>query len=148
LSLAPVAKQTFTLKDFSFEMPDVLPAGSETYKVVNVGYQPHELNVLKLTPGTTAQDVLSWDQAPAGPPPFESVVESTPSAPPARRLFAAGLLRPASAAWRRGRRHNHQLQDDAWRAHAQRHPVGHRAGARQSVGRIRWRRSDHLHRRA
>ncbi|HEV7663114.1 MAG TPA: hypothetical protein VGQ62_06230 [Chloroflexota bacterium] len=73
LNLAPVARRTFTLKDFSFDMPDVLPAGSETYKVVNVGSQPHELSVLKLTPGTTAQDVLSWDQAPAGPPPFASV---------------------------------------------------------------------------
>ena len=52
------ARGTFTLKDFSFEMPDRLPAGLATYKVVNVGPQIHELNLLKLAPGKSLDDAL------------------------------------------------------------------------------------------
>ena len=59
------------MKDFSFDMPDVLPAGTATYEVVNVGPQMHELNVLRLSGGKTVEDVLAWEQAHAGPPPFE-----------------------------------------------------------------------------
>jgi len=67
----PDVRGTFTMKDFSFDMPDVLPAGTATYKVVNVGPQMHELNVLRLSADKTVEDVLAWEQAHAGPPPFE-----------------------------------------------------------------------------
>jgi len=73
LEAAPEDATTFTMKDFAFEMPGTLPAGKATYKVVNAGPQPHELGVLKLAPGKTDEDVLAWDSAPSGPPPFESV---------------------------------------------------------------------------
>lgn len=69
----PAAQGTFTMRDFGFDMPDVLAAGTATYKVTNAGPQPHELNVLKLAPGKTAQDVLAWENAPSGLPPFEAV---------------------------------------------------------------------------
>ena len=70
---APRANGTFTLKDFSFDMPSTLPVGRATYRVVNTGPQMHELNVLKLAPGKTAQDILDWEASPAGPPNFEPV---------------------------------------------------------------------------
>lgn len=70
---APEYSATLTMKDFSFDLPDTLPAGRATYRVVNAGPQPHELGVLKLGPGKTDADVLAWDSAPSGPPPFESV---------------------------------------------------------------------------
>jgi uncharacterized cupredoxin-like copper-binding protein len=70
---APLVRDTFTMKDFTFVMPDQLPAGPATYKVVNEGPQIHELNLLKLAPGTTAQDVVAWTRNPSGPPPFEAV---------------------------------------------------------------------------
>jgi hypothetical protein len=66
-------RATFTMRDFSFSMPDSLPAGTATYRVVNAGPQPHELNVLKLAPGVSQQDLLAWEDAPNGPPPFEAV---------------------------------------------------------------------------
>lgn len=69
----PDAQDTFTMQDFSFDMPSSLPGGHATYQVVNHGQQPHELNVLKLAPGTTEADVLAWDSAPSGPPPFTFV---------------------------------------------------------------------------
>ena len=48
------------------------PAGWP-FPQADVGPQPHELNLLKLAPGKTAQDVLAWENAPSGPPPFEAV---------------------------------------------------------------------------
>jgi hypothetical protein len=70
---APQVSDTFTMKDFTFVMPDQLPAGTATYKVVNEGPQIQELNLLKLAPGTTVQDVVAWSRNPSGPPPFEAV---------------------------------------------------------------------------
>jgi hypothetical protein len=69
----PSTRETFQMSDFLFEMPDSLPAGRNTYEVVNAGPQFHELNVVRLAPGATAQDVLAWTTQPSGPPPFESV---------------------------------------------------------------------------
>jgi uncharacterized cupredoxin-like copper-binding protein len=69
---APAVQGTFTMRDFTFDVPDTLPAGPATYEVVNSGPQMHELNVLKLAPGKTAQDVVDWETAPSGPPPFEA----------------------------------------------------------------------------
>jgi hypothetical protein len=70
---APETKATMTLRDFTFDIPDTVPAGPVTYRVVNSGPQPHELNVIKLVPGKTANDVLAWEQNPSTPPPFEAV---------------------------------------------------------------------------
>jgi hypothetical protein len=64
---------TMTLRDFAFDLPDQVPAGRLTYKVVNDGPQPHELNILKLTPGSTVDDVRAWAANPTTPPPFEAV---------------------------------------------------------------------------
>src|SRR5262249_471282 len=72
-SAAPEVQGTFTMRDFTFDMPATLPTGPATYEVVNAGPQLHELNVLKLTPGKAAQDVINWQTAPSGPPPFEAV---------------------------------------------------------------------------
>jgi uncharacterized cupredoxin-like copper-binding protein len=72
-SAAPQVQGTFTMKDFSFDMPSTLTAGRATYEVVNSGPQMHELNVLKLAPGKTTQDLIDWDDAEGGPPPFEAV---------------------------------------------------------------------------
>jgi hypothetical protein len=69
----PAAQGTFTMRDFSFEMPENLPAGRSTYAVTNDGPQPHELVVVKLVEGKGVDDVMAWYRAPAGPPPFEAV---------------------------------------------------------------------------
>jgi hypothetical protein len=69
----PAAQGRFTLRDFSFEMPDRLAAGRASYEVANAGPQPHELVVLKLADGKSLADVMTWYQTPAGPPPFEAV---------------------------------------------------------------------------
>jgi len=73
LSSLPESSGTFTMADFAFDMPDSLPAGPATYRVVNAGEQPHELNLLKLAPGKTLADAQAWEAAPSGPPPYQAV---------------------------------------------------------------------------
>jgi uncharacterized cupredoxin-like copper-binding protein len=70
---APEVQGTFTARDFAFDMPETLPAGKATFKVVNNGPQFHELNILKIAPGKAAEDVLIWAQNPTGAPPFQAV---------------------------------------------------------------------------
>jgi hypothetical protein len=71
---APATSGTVTLKDFSIDMPEVVPAGPTTYHVVNEGPgQPHEYAIVKLNPGTTADDARNAIMKPAGPPPFTAV---------------------------------------------------------------------------
>jgi hypothetical protein len=69
----PATQGSFTMRDFSFEMPDRLVAGRASYEVTNAGPQPHELVVVKLGEGKTVPDVMAWYRAPSGPPPFEAV---------------------------------------------------------------------------
>ena len=64
---------TFTLTDFSLDMPDSLSAGTANYRVVNDGPQDHEFALLKLQPGTTATDVLGFYRAPQPERPFTPV---------------------------------------------------------------------------
>ena len=70
---APEAAGTMTLRDFGFDIPDVIPAGDVSYHVFNAGPQPHELNILKLAPGASVADVLAWAPDQGTPPPFEAV---------------------------------------------------------------------------
>src|SRR3954447_6973277 len=49
MSEPPASSGTVTLRDFTIEMPDVVPAGPATYRVVNEGpAQPHEFAIVKL----------------------------------------------------------------------------------------------------
>ncbi len=71
---APNTDATVTLQDFSITLPQTINAGSHTWKVVNNGPQPHEMDLLKLAPGKTFADVEAFFQkSPAGPPPFQDV---------------------------------------------------------------------------
>jgi uncharacterized cupredoxin-like copper-binding protein len=64
-----------TLRDFTFDSPDSLPAGNNAWGISNAGPQPHELQVAKLAAGGSANDVLNFfaSATPSGPPSFQSV---------------------------------------------------------------------------
>jgi hypothetical protein len=70
---APQSAGTLNMRDFSFDIPDTLPAGTNTFTVVNAGPQPHELNILKLAPGASLSDLQAWQPDQGTPPPFEAV---------------------------------------------------------------------------
>jgi uncharacterized cupredoxin-like copper-binding protein len=67
---APSADLTVTMKDYTYELPESLPAGPVTIKVVNNGPEFHEFNILKLSEGKTLNDVMNFFKTPDGPPPF------------------------------------------------------------------------------
>jgi hypothetical protein len=70
----PTASLDVRLQDYSFNMPESLPAGATTIKVTNDGPEPHEFNILRLEKGKTAADVLAFlSGAAGGPPPFAPV---------------------------------------------------------------------------
>lgn len=65
----PAATGEIRLKDFSFELP-ALVAGTHTFRVINDGPQTHELQVVRLNDGATAEQYLAaFAPGAQGPPP-------------------------------------------------------------------------------
>jgi hypothetical protein len=71
----PNAPVTIMLRDFTFESPDMLPSGSNTWRVHNAGPQPHEIEVARLAAGGSTNDILNFFATvpPTGRPTFQSV---------------------------------------------------------------------------
>jgi hypothetical protein len=65
----PEAELVITLADYSYHLSRPVTRGSQSIKVVNAAAQPHEVVVVKLEPGRTAHDFLTFLQQPAGAPP-------------------------------------------------------------------------------
>ncbi len=65
----PMADVDVTLKDFQFVLPKSIPAGTKTWKITNVGPQPHEIIYFQLLPGKTVEDVLNAPED--APPPID-----------------------------------------------------------------------------
>ena len=79
---APEADVVVRLMDYSFALDGPLKAGRHTIRVENAGVEPHDLVLMKLAPGKTAEDIQTWlnperarrpDQAVEPPPSFESM---------------------------------------------------------------------------
>lgn len=69
------AEVTITLEDYSFTISEEITSGSHTFRVANAGSEPHEVAVVKLAPGATAQDFMAAfaPDAPPGPPPGQPI---------------------------------------------------------------------------
>ncbi len=61
----------FTAVDFAFHGPDTVPAGLTRITLVNMGTVPHHMQLVKLPPGLTIQDIIDALRpgAPEAPPP-------------------------------------------------------------------------------
>lgn len=73
---APAAAVNAELLDFQFALPDQIKAGVQTWQIENKGGQWHEMVVVKLNEGVTADDLMAMmmsGEEPDGPPPFEQV---------------------------------------------------------------------------
>lgn len=72
---APVADINVTLRSYAFDLSAPLTAGKHTFKVMtaDTSSQSHEMVMIQLAPGKTADDVLAWLQKPEGPPPGRPV---------------------------------------------------------------------------
>jgi outer membrane protein assembly factor BamE (lipoprotein component of BamABCDE complex) len=68
----PQVNGVIAIQDHQYVLPSALTqAHVSTFKVENQGTEPHELNIVRLASGKSAQDVLTFFRAPSGPPPFE-----------------------------------------------------------------------------
>jgi hypothetical protein len=57
---APRADLVVRLLDYSFTLDPSPRAGRHTIRVENAGVEPHDLVLMKLAPGKTAEDVATW----------------------------------------------------------------------------------------
>lgn len=69
----PTPDLTMVLTDYSFELSGPIAPGHQVIRVVNQARQPHEVLLVKLAEGRTAQDVAAWVEKMDGPPPGEPV---------------------------------------------------------------------------
>jgi uncharacterized cupredoxin-like copper-binding protein len=70
---APVADVNIKLVDYAFDLSTPLTAGTHTFQVTNSGSQPHEVELVRLAPGKTVEQLLGWMNKPAGPPPASAI---------------------------------------------------------------------------
>jgi hypothetical protein len=70
----PIPDVTATLVDYNFKLSTPILAGVRTIKVQNSGPQNHEIELVQLAPGKTANDFLAWAGAGMkGPPPAKPI---------------------------------------------------------------------------
>lgn len=69
----PTSDVVVTLADYSFTLQGSLNAGKHTFKVVNKGPQPHEVELIRFAPGKTAKDLGAFMAKMEGPPPFNAL---------------------------------------------------------------------------
>jgi len=74
----PASDVTVALADYAFNVQGSLTVGKHTFKVVNNGPQPHEVELFRLAPGKTMKDFNAFvQQAYAGktegPPPVDAL---------------------------------------------------------------------------
>lgn len=82
---------TMTLADYSFTTSKDLEAGSHTFRVENNAQQAHEVELVKLAPGKSAQDLMKWLQTEDGPPPASLLGGVAPLSPGQVNNFSADL---------------------------------------------------------
>lgn len=84
----PRDQVTVVATDYSFRMPDTLPAGPTKFQLVNQGHELHHLFLVRLTNGHTVSDLAAAMTNP-GPFPSWAVEEGGPNgADPATTSFA------------------------------------------------------------
>ena len=70
---APTGDVTLTLNDYSFTLSKPLAAGTHTLRVRNAAAQAHEVELIRLAPGKTVDDLMAWMQSMHGPPPASAI---------------------------------------------------------------------------
>jgi hypothetical protein len=91
-AVLPPGDVTIKLTDYAFNLSQPLTPGRHTIMVENAGPQPHELVLLKLAPGKTAEDFGKWaETGMKGPPPAEPLGGVTILEKGGRGTFTADL---------------------------------------------------------
>jgi outer membrane protein assembly factor BamE (lipoprotein component of BamABCDE complex) len=68
----PQSSGALLIQDHTYTLPAaLLSTTAATIRVENQGTEPHEVGIVRLASGKSAQDVLAFFHRPSGPPPFE-----------------------------------------------------------------------------
>lgn len=88
---APAADLEVALNDYSFEVKGAVASGPRSIRVTNAASatEPHEIALVRLPPGTSAEAVNDWMHAMEGPPPAEFIGGITALDPGESGLFSA-----------------------------------------------------------
>jgi hypothetical protein len=77
----PVADATLKVRDNRIDMIGALRRGQRSLRIENIGTQPHELVIVRLKAGKTANDAQRWFRDRKDAPPFVYVGGVTPMSP-------------------------------------------------------------------
>lgn len=80
-AVLPSADVTVKLSDYAFDFSAPLTAGHHVLRIENAGPQQHEMVLVKLEAGKTAEDFAKWAEKPTGPPPGTPMNGGAPMAP-------------------------------------------------------------------
>jgi hypothetical protein len=86
----PEAEKTITTKEYEFGIPEGIETGEATIAVRNEGEDVHEVGLLKVAAGSTADDVRAFFSAPPG---------TTSGPPPATDAGGLGPIPPGDQGW-------------------------------------------------
>jgi hypothetical protein len=89
--LGPQAAVVVRLSDYAFSLSAPLTAGRHVIRLENLGAQPHELGLVKLTPGKTLRDFQAWARGFRGPPPGSVIGGVNAVAPGVEAYFELDL---------------------------------------------------------
>ena len=92
----PAADVTIGESDYKFDIPANITAGNHTFKVVNSGPQPHEVEIIRLAPGKTMKDfgefmAKAYADKVDGPPPGDGLGGITAMIAGGTEYFTANL---------------------------------------------------------
>jgi len=87
---------TITESDYKFDIPANITAGNHTFKIVNSGPQPHEVEIIRLAPGKTMKDfgefmAKAYADKVDGPPPGDGLGGITAMIPGGTEYFTANM---------------------------------------------------------
>ncbi|HEU4557273.1 MAG TPA: hypothetical protein VFS20_05465 [Longimicrobium sp.] len=69
----PSGDITMRLDDYSFTLSKPITAGEHIIRVENAAAQSHEVELVRLAPGKTANDLMAWMRNMEGPPPASAI---------------------------------------------------------------------------
>lgn len=88
----PKADITITLVDYGFDLSAPLAAGHRTIRVKNTGNQPHEVELIRLKPGTGVDTPIHWMEHHDSPrPPADPLGGIAPISPGGEAEFTVDL---------------------------------------------------------
>jgi hypothetical protein len=105
VTTAPTAETTVDLVDFAFDgLPTTLTTGQHIWEVTDTGKQPHEMAIMLLSPGVTADaalGILSSSEAPATPADATAATPAAPATtgPPFTSVAGAAPMSPGQTVW-------------------------------------------------